>query len=85
MSSWYEQIKSGKFPTCPEICMDCVEGKHIFHIFDELSNFYATKEIHPNYPKHNMLVLKGSCEDELCLEQLFQMIGCLYPLASHAK
>lgn len=79
MGSWNEQIAAGKLPTCPEVCEDCISGKHVFHILDELSDLYAfwvprTK----NGKTFQTLSLTGYSEDELWLEQFLRTIGRLY-------
>lgn len=79
MGSWNEQIAVGKLPTCPEVCEDCRDGKHVFHMLNELSDLYAfwvsrTK----NGRTFQILSLTGYSEDELWLEEFLRMIGHVY-------
>jgi len=31
--------------TCPEVCIDCESGQHVFHVIDELGSIYVQERI----------------------------------------
>jgi len=71
---WHEQVKAGGFPTCEEVCEDCRDGKHVFHILDQCAQLYAQKsEAEPG-----KIVIFGYAADELWLTQLMEQIRWAY-------
>jgi hypothetical protein len=69
----YEDIV---FPRCPEICKDCVDGRHIMHVVDELSDLWATEiDVITNGKKFKQIQINGWAEDRLWLEDLFRIVG----------
>ena len=55
-------------PMCPEVCSDCRNGGHVFHVITELGDLVAT----PNSPGNPMLVA-GCAEDEDFLVELIDV------------
>jgi len=44
-----EQLKVSRMTkgqiTCPEVCIDCESGQHVFHVIDELGSIYVQERI----------------------------------------
>ena len=70
-----------KFNTAPEVCKDCADGLHVFHIIGELGELYGqwveeTEYLHPTATQKGgqktkkYIRLSGDAADELWLEQL---------------
>lgn len=88
MGTWREQVLSGKMPTCEEVCLACVSGKHVFYMMGQLSDLYAFyAPVIVNGKTFQKLTLAGSAEDEFWLEELFGYIAGAYvkPPESNTK
>ena len=63
------------FITAPEVCNDCANGLHLFHIISELgdlSGHWAETEKYEG-PLKRYIKIEGYAEDELWLEQLLKL------------
>ena len=63
-------------PRCPEICKACVDGRHVFHICNELGDLSAYVERRLISGKSSEIIkLEGWAEDDLWLENLLEMVA----------
>ena len=69
-----------KFPDCHEVCPDCISGKHVMHVLNELADLsveYETK-VARNGREYKILVIKGYAESDIYLEDLMRIIKLEY-------
>ena len=67
---------SQKLPTCPEICLCCKNGVHIFHITTELSSIYAQRDTKIRNNKiFKTIKIVGFAKDEDWLKDLIVLAG----------
>ena len=65
-----------KLPDCHEVCRDCKDGKHIFHVLNELADIWAEIiDVDIDGMMHKKIRINGYAEDELWLEDLFKCVG----------
>ena len=63
-------------PKCPEICKACIDGRHVFHICNELGDLSAYIENRLISGKESKIIkLEGWAEDDLWLENLLEMVA----------
>lgn len=65
-----------KFPKCSEVCNDCGDGRHVFHVLNELANIWGEWEEIEKHQHHcKRIKISGYAEDELWLEDLLRIIA----------
>jgi len=67
-----------KLPTCPEICTDCLSGKHNFHVEDELGclHVHVEKETSRDGRAIPKFIIRGYAEgdgDHFWLRRILEM------------
>ena len=66
-------------PLCKEVCQVCVDGRHVFHVLNELGDLSAYVEKRLISGKESEIIkFEGWAESELWVEDLMRVISLEY-------